>query len=126
MPEQQLNGACLCGGVKFTFKSTDEHLIACHCHTCRIASGHFVVAIHSTDEGVQFNRQEGLKWYGSSDFAKRAFCENCGTQLFYKNNDRSRYSIMVGCIENLHGLTINEHLFPQEKGDYYQIENPSS
>ena len=114
-------GGCLCGQVKFQFSNPERRGVACHCKECRQSSGHFVVATNVKLQNFEMLNQAGLKWYASSDFAKRAFCVECGSQLFYKMNEADKISVMMGTIEDTHQMEIDSHIFCAEKGDYYQL-----
>ena len=119
--KKQYDGACLCGKIAFQF-TNPRPLVACHCRQCRQSTGHFVVATNSKLEDFQlFDSHKSLKWYQSSDFAKRGFCSECGTQLFYQPNDADHISIFAGALKDTGDLTIQKHIFCGEKGDYYQL-----
>ncbi len=121
--KENYQGSCMCGQVTFIFSQSTREVLACHCKECRQSSGHFVAATQAKLENFEFITQEGLKWYESSDFAKRGFCKNCGSQLFYKVNESDEMSIMAGCVESLADMKIEAHIFCVEKGSYYQIPN---
>jgi hypothetical protein len=63
----------------------------------------------------------GLKWYRSSDFARRGFCGNCGASLFWEPVSQGRIAIAAGGIDAPSGLTTLCHIFTAHKGDYYEI-----
>ena len=64
----------------------------------------------------------GLKWYDSSDFAKRGFCKDCGSALFWDGGDDKIY-ISIGSLDQPTGLQLASHIFVDEKADYYEIED---
>jgi hypothetical protein len=65
--------------------------------------------------------EESLRWYQSSTAARRGFCQNCGSQLFWDASGANHISIMAGAIDEPTGLKGAEHIFVAGKGDYYEI-----
>ncbi len=114
-------GRCLCGAVAFEITGPLRPAIACHCRQCRVTSGHFWAATSVLDEAMTFERDDGLRWYQSSDTAKRGFCDQCGASLFWKPVGQDRTAIAVGVIEEPTGLALSAHVFVEDKGDYYEI-----
>ncbi len=83
-----LTGGCLCGGVRYEASGEPYHCGYCHCVTCRRASGAPVVAWFSI-KLAEFRIVRGEPQpFVSSDHAKRRFCGDCGSQLFF---DDDRY-----------------------------------
>ena len=61
------------------------------------------------------------KWYYVSDTAKHGFCGNCGSQLFWKNDENPYLSITGGSIDDTTNLEVAGHIYTSEKGCYYEI-----
>lgn len=68
-----------------------------------------------------FDRDDGLRWYRSSDWAQRGFCSHCGSSLFYKLNSKDAHIVAPGCIEGDLGRKLSHHICVADKGDYYDI-----
>lgn len=115
------SGHCLCGGVAFTIDGAMSALSACHCAQCRRQSGHFVVAGEVVESDIIFQSDETLAWYRSSDFAKRGFCQKCGSALFWKMDGSEDLSVNIGSLDQPTGLRLASHIFVAHKGGYYQI-----
>jgi len=64
----------------------------------------------------------GLKWYQSSEEARRGFCQECGANVFWESLD-DLVSIAAGTIDEPTGLKTLRHIFVADKGDYYEIED---
>ena len=47
-------------------------------------AGNYWSATQVPRENLTITRDEGLKWYRSSDWARRGFCANCGSSLFWE------------------------------------------
>ncbi|WP_210324332.1 GFA family protein [Aestuariivirga litoralis] len=115
-------GSCLCGAVAYEVHGPLDDILVCHCTQCRKQTGHYWASTHCTDKDLKFVRQDGLKWFHSSDMAKRGFCKECGSTLFWKKlPDDGIISISAGTIDGKTGLQISAHLFEEDKGDYYEI-----
>jgi hypothetical protein len=115
-------GGCLCGGVRYRVSGPLRHVIACHCSQCRRTSGHFVAATSANTTDIEFLSDATLTWYASSSDAKRGFCNRCGGNLFWRVNGTLKTSIMAGTLDAPTGLRIAEHIFVEDKSDYYDID----
>ena len=120
---QSLKGRCLCGAVSFQIegKVTEPH--ACHCTQCRRQSGNYVVAAEAPRAAVTFSEDRGLKWYRSSPKARRGFCGDFGSVLFWASDEGDELSFNLGCLESPTGLALASHIFVDEKGDYYALDD---
>jgi hypothetical protein len=116
------SGSCMCGSVQFELEGDLREVIACHCTQCRKSSGHFTAATASHPDHLKLLSSDGLKWYRSSDTAQRGFCSNCGSSLFWKPDHNNHISIFVGAIDGQTELALTSHIYTQEKGGYYSIE----
>jgi len=114
-------GSCLCGRVKFTVKGAMRDVVGCHCHQCRKQSGHFYATTSANDEDLEVHGIEALKWYQSSEKARRGFCSECGSALFWKYDGEAATSILAGGIDAPTGLKLTSHIFVADKGDYYEV-----
>ncbi len=119
-------GSCLCGAVAYELNGPLDDVLACHCTQCRKQTGHYWASTHCADADLRFSRQDGLKWYQSSDIAKRGFCKECGSTLFWKKLDGSPVtSVSAGTIDGKTGLKLGGHIFVRDAGDYYVISGGS-
>lgn len=80
-------GRCHCGAVVYEFQGGPVHASVCHCEDCRRCSGAASVgwmAVKADDFSL---RQGEPAIYRSSPDAERAFCGQCGTGLYYSNEN---------------------------------------
>jgi len=96
-------------------------VIACHCTQCRKTSGHYWAATSVPREALTITRDDGLKWFRSSDHARRGFCSGCGASLFWEEDGSGQISIGAGTLDQKTGLVCEKHIFVADKGDYYGI-----
>ena len=116
-----IKGQCDCGAVSFEVAKVRKTVTMCHCGQCRRTSGHLWASTHAAYEDVVFTQASGLTWYASSAFAKRGFCNQCGSSLFYRLNDEDGIGIAAGCLDGPTGLHTGKHIFVKDMGDYYEI-----
>lgn len=63
-----------------------------------------------------------MRWYQSSDTAKRGFCPDCGSNLFWDGGG-DELSIMAGTLDGPTGLELDRHIYVANKGDYYELDD---
>ena len=96
-------------------------VIVCHCTQCRKQTGSFVHASAVADAGFALTETRGLKWFRSSGHARRGFCGECGSALFWKQDGSSHTSFTPGSLDGPTGLEIDGHIYCDNAGDYYEI-----
>jgi len=122
MSDHRINGECLCGEVKFKTR-LPHHIDACHCKMCQKWAGAvFVGADFRKADDVIFISEATLKWYESSDWAKRGFCTTCGSSLFYRLKDQDDFwAVCAGALDLPSGQTLGKEIFIDEKPDLYSL-----
>ncbi|MEM7632849.1 MAG: GFA family protein, partial [Pseudomonadota bacterium] len=113
-----VTGGCLCGDVSFRVTGALRPVIACHCAQCRKTSGHHVAATSAARDAIRVKGT--VTWYHSSPVARRGFCGNCGSNLFW-DGPGENMSIFADALDQPTGLTLSGHIFCADKGDYYDI-----
>ena len=114
-------GACLCGAVKYEVHGPLRNVIACHCEQCRRQTGTYMSATAAKDEDFKLAETRGLKWYRSSATARRGFCQECGSVLFWKGDGKDYTAIAAGSLDGMTGLKLEGHIYCDDAGDYYEI-----
>ena len=115
------HGNCLCGGVAFDIAGKMRDVVWCHCGQCLHWHGHFGGYTASTWQNIARRGEDKLAWYKSSDQARRGFCRQCGSSLFWEGVGRDYVSIAAGALDLPTGLVAARHIFVESKGDYYEI-----
>lgn len=81
------SGGCHCGAVRYEAGGEVLHHAICHCQDCRRAAGAPMVGwIAFKSAHVRLTKGEA-KVRRSSAAADRHFCADCGTGLFYTNEE---------------------------------------
>ncbi|KZL22044.1 Glutathione-dependent formaldehyde-activating enzyme [Pseudovibrio axinellae] len=123
----QFKGRCMCGAVSFEGESPKEPVRTCHCKQCRRWASGPVDAYSVPVDTLNFTAGEDkVKYFVSSEYARRGFCADCGSNLFWHGDRhpefKHRVAIAVGALERPTGLVAGNHIFCESKGDYYEIE----
>ncbi|MBC8258814.1 MAG: GFA family protein [SAR324 cluster bacterium] len=116
-------GGCLCGAVRFSISGKLRHVINCHCGQCLHTHGHYAAYTSVDKKEFQLVNDGGLKWFRSSNEARRGFCQECGASLFFERLGGCKISIAAGMLDSSKGLKTVEHIFVADKPDYYEIED---
>ncbi len=119
----ELNGKCLCGAVTVTARPARESLSACHCDMCRQWSSSAFMAIEVAADRVTVAGP--VKRFQSSDWAERAFCETCGSNLWYRitapGPTHGQYHVAAGLFD-VTGMHLGLEVFIDSKPDAYAFE----
>jgi hypothetical protein len=93
-------GGCLCGAVRYEARPDKPQGYYCHCRMCQLAFGNTRAAFLNL-------RKDELRWlgaapayYASSKFARRGFCNRCGTPLTFEYLDSERIDISIGSLDD--------------------------
>lgn len=114
---------CLCGGIKIKIKGKLHHVNNCHCNQCIKTHGNYAAYTSCEYKYLKFINKKTLKWYKSSEKAKRGFCSKCGASIFFKRLNSDRISISAGMFTNPTKLETRYNIFTKGKMDYYKLNN---
>jgi len=118
----RLSGSCLCGDVAFDAVGEAKRVSACYCGMCRKQNGGG--AFHGAElrGTLSLTKDDGLKWYESSTKARRGFCSNCGSSLFWQSTvDPAYFDVSLGTLDDLSELTLQAHIFVDDKAPYQTV-----
>jgi hypothetical protein len=82
---RMLTGGCHCGAVRYEASGAPNRHSICHCTDCRRSAGAPMVAWAIFALGDVRVTKGAPKVRASSEHARRHFCADCGTGLFYTN-----------------------------------------
>ena len=120
MSESTGKGSCLCGTISFTTSTMKTHIGTCHCDMCRKwASGPYMAVDCGTD--VQFEGEENIGVYNSSEWAERGFCKQCGSSLFYRMKHSGRHMMAAGLFDGEPDFTLSHQVFIDKKPEFYSF-----
>ncbi|MGF1479073.1 MAG: GFA family protein [Cyanophyceae cyanobacterium] len=92
-------GGCLCGKIHYRINGEPLRTMLCHCRTCRRQAGGpasaFAIFLR---QGVEVIRGEPRS-FQSSPHGTRHFCGNCGSLLFFQEQDSLEIDIFLGSLD---------------------------
>ena len=106
-------GGCHCGNVRYVVTGPLRDVILCHCYDCMKTIGTSIAATASPDDAITITG-DALKWYESSDIAKRGFCGECGASLFYKAYDATHTSILAGTLDDPNSVACGGQIYAHD------------
>lgn len=119
-------GGCLCGAIRYEVRGPLRDVLVCHCSECRRWSGHLFAATAARREDFVLLREDTLRWIASpasETQARRGFCTECGSSLFWDAADRETISIAAGSLDQPTGLRIAGHTYVDDAADYDLLPN---
>ncbi len=124
-PDDIYTGGCLCGGVRYRIAGPCRDIIVCHCENCRRAHGHVAAYTAVARDRLELLADATLEWYhDASPDTWRGFCRRCGSSLFWDARDGAgRISIAAGSLDDSRALKTIGHIFLDEAGKYYDVED---
>lgn len=114
-------GSCLCGAVSYRVQADLGPATACHCTQCRKITGSYSIAAPVAADALMLDGP--VQWFTSSAHARRGFCPHCGSYLFWDEHDGQIW-ISLGTIDGPTGTRLENHIFCDYKGDYYDLTDP--
>lgn len=117
-------GRCLCGAVRFDLQGPLRDVLLCHCVECRRWSGHVFAATAVRREHLLLRQSSALRWIASPESeseARRGFCAECGSSLFWDAPARDTVSVAAGALDEPTRLRVLGHVYVGQAGDYYEL-----
>ena len=113
--------SCLCGAVRLAISGEMRPIVACHCSQCQRWHGNFGAYANAPKSAVAFLADDQLRWYQSSEKARRGFCAVCGSSLLWERVGADYVSIAAGALRQPTGLALVRHIYVADKPDWYEI-----
>jgi len=79
--DDQFEGGCLCGAVRFVATGQPKWVAWCHCQSCRRHSGAPVSVFAAFERAVYVVTKGEITKFSSSPGVQRGFCAKCGSTL---------------------------------------------
>jgi hypothetical protein len=116
------SGRCLCGAVRYEVRGPLRDVLLCHCSECRRWAGHVWAATAARRDHLHVIERGALRWIDSPESetrARRGFCRECGSSLFWEAPGRNTVSIAAGTLDPPTGLRVAGEVHVESAGDYY-------
>ncbi len=117
-------GRCLCGAVRYEVNGPLRDVLICHCVECRRWHGHVSASTAASRDDLVLTQDRGLRWFqspGSDASARRGFCVECGSSLFWDAPRRKTISIAAGTLDGPTGLRLAGHWYVSQAADYHEL-----
>lgn len=115
-------GRCLCGAVKIRLTGDHKEVGVCHCSMCRRWGSGPTMAIE-VGKDIEIEGKDHVTTYRSSDWAERAFCKECGSNLYYRIVESDGHAVCAGILEDQAGLVLATQIFIDDKPEFYDFAN---
>jgi hypothetical protein len=105
-------GRCLCGAVRYEVRGPLRDVLVCHCVECRRWSGHLGAFSAAREDDLVLLDDHALRWIDSPESdrrARRGFCGECGSSLFWRAAEGDRIHIAAGTLDRPTGLRVGGH-----------------
>lgn len=104
-----LTGGCLCGAVRYVARPTHREGYYCHCRMCQLAFGNTRAAFINLLKDEVTWTAESPATYASSRFARRGFCERCGSPLSFEYLSSANMDLSIGSLDEPGAITPVSH-----------------
>ena len=121
-PSSPATGGCLCGAVRYEADRPLRDVVLCHCSQCRKTHGHIGAYTAVPKSAFRLVEARGLKWFRSSDKARRGFCGECGGSVLWERFESDRMWIAAGTLAGPTGLKTLEQVYVGDASDYYVVD----
>lgn len=112
----------MCGAVSYKAEVHQEISI-CHCGMCRQWCGGPLLAV-GTDR-IAWDGEDNMTVITSSAWAERAFCNKCGSSLFYRVTADGKHkgftSLAFGTLDDQTGFEAKREFFIDKKPAVYEF-----
>ena len=120
--KEPIYGQCLCGAVSITLNQARPLIDMCHCTMCQKWGGGPLAGLSGVDYIIA--GEDKVTRYQSSNWAERAFCSICGSNLWYLFIPGNHISFLSGLFELPEGIGVLQQIFVDERPDWYaHLEN---
>lgn len=114
-------GSCLCGSVRYEIAGDLGEMGHCHCTMCRKGHG-AAFATYAAVAWDQFTITAGegyIQSYQSSPGITRTFCRQCGANLQFIPEGRSRFGIAVGTLDSDPGVKASYEIWTSARAPWW-------
>jgi hypothetical protein len=118
------SGRCLCGAVVYELQGALRGVLVCHCVECRRWGGHVAAMTAVPKDRLVLRESGGLRWIDSPDsaqHARRGFCGECGSSLFWDPPQLDTISVAAGTLDGDPGIRTIGHIWVEQAGSYYEL-----
>lgn len=121
--ETKFTGGCLCGAIRFEVINKPYFTAYCHCRMCQKMSGSILTSWADFNE-KEFRCTSGeIKYYKSSQYAERGFCNDCGSTLIQRPLESDGIFVATGSFDQPEKFPMREHCGTESQIPWLKIED---
>ncbi|UVO49560.1 GFA family protein [Sphingomonas sp. SUN019] len=112
-----MKGGCACGVVRYALRSAPRDPAWCHCRICQLNSGSPAMAFATVPAAdlVLEAGEDVIRYFASSEAARRHFCGNCGTPLYVADlREPENLYVSLVTLDDPAGVPPGFHIFYAE------------
>jgi hypothetical protein len=112
--------------VTYEVRGPLRDILLCHCVECRRWSGNVGAFSATRREDLVIEETGSLRWIDSPDSdhgARRAFCGECGSSLFWQAAGSERAGIAAGTLDQPTGLRVVAHIYTHQAADFEALDD---
>lgn len=117
-------GQCLCGAVRIEAHNVPGTFGVCYCDMCKRWSGGRWMGVWVANEDLRLSGEDAITVVKTSDWAERAFCNKCGSSLWYAVTEgpyAAGKSIGVGVLNDTDDLRAQTEYYVDRKTCAYDF-----
>jgi hypothetical protein len=110
--------------VSYEVRGPLRDILICHCEECRRSTGYLGAFAATPAESLVVHDGRALRWIDSPQSdrgARRGFCAECGSSLFWEAAEGARVNIAVGTLDRPTGLRIAGHWYAHQADDWDEL-----
>jgi len=88
---------------------------------CQRLHGNYGPHSKARNANIKITKSDGLAWYKTSYVARRGFCRDCGSSLFWQPFEQDATGIIAGTLDSPNELRTMGHIFVGERLSFYDI-----
>lgn len=120
-------GGCLCGAVRFVARNVPSTFGVCHCPSCRRWTGSALFEVSVKTDDLTWTGAEHIAVRATSDWAERAWCRECGTNLYFRTTKEGEWfggtDLPLGIFDDPNGFTVTHEIYTDHAPEGIQLQD---
>ncbi|MEM8693745.1 MAG: GFA family protein [Pseudomonadota bacterium] len=111
----------MCGAVRFVARNVPSTFSICHCPSCRRWTGSALFEVSVKTEDLTWTGDAHIMTRATSDWAERAWCQDCGTNLYFRQTKQDKWfggtDLPLGLFDDPNGFVLTHEIFTDHAPD---------
>lgn len=124
--DARFEGGCFCGAVRYRGQRPLDAAI-CHCRDCQRISGAPLLAWVEIDKAdLEWTAGSPSYYDYTSDWptpVRRAFCNQCGTQLTYEREGSAELDVTVASMDEPESVRPTHHVYTSSQASWLHLDD---